>query len=618
MATIAEALGLALSHHQKGQLQQAENIYRQILAVEPRNADALHLLGFLAYQVGRPEIAIEHIKQAIEISPGFSAYHSNLGIVYRSQGRVDDAMNCYKRAFEIDPRNADCCNNIAILHADRRETQQAIEWYNRAIAANPQYAEAYSNLGNVYSAVGQRDQAIASYEQALRIRPNFAEAHDNLGVVLANCGEFADAIDAFEHAIQYKPDFPQPYNNRGNALSALGRQQEAIASFQKALELNPAFPEAYSNLANSLTAVGQTDDAIRNATRALELRPKYSGALSNLGMAQQHCGNADAAHECFSKALSLEPENPTYEFNLALNMLLRGDFENGWERYEVRFRQKHVQSLTPVPTTPKWNGEDLNGKSVLILPEQGLGDIIQFARYIPLLKQRGASRIILQCQTSLQRLMRSLPGIDEVLDLQSNQPITDYWIHVMSLPRAFQTRLETIPQNVPYLSAAFEDIQAWKNRLADVGVGKRVGIVWSGSRVHAADHFRSIPLATLDPLADVPGIQFISLQKDRRDEPAGKLSERLIDHTSHLNDLADTAALIANLDLVISVDTSIVHLAGAMNKPVWVLLHAGPDFRWLMNREDSPWYPSAMLYRQSKITEWSPVIEKMKLALLAT
>ncbi|MBC7782937.1 MAG: glycosyltransferase family protein [Burkholderiales bacterium] len=614
MATIADALNSALAHHLRGELQQAETIYRQILAADARNSDALHLLGYIQYQVGRGDIAIDHIRRAIEIAPGIATYHSNLGLVLRAQGSIDAALASYLKAYELDPTSAEACNNIAIVYADQRNAGLAIEWYNRAIQARPNYAEAYNNLGNTFNQTGQIDKAIGCYEQAIRLKPDFAEAHDNLGVVLAQCGELGDAAEHFERAVQLNPNLPQAHNNRGNALSTLGRQTEAIASFRKALELRPDFPEALSNLANSLTCTGEPAEAIALARRAVAARPRYPGGWSNLGMALQHSGFVEEAAAAFARAVELDPGGVSYRFNQSLCMLLSGDLERGWDAYEVRFKHKGNALLAPPPPQPRWAGEDLAGKSVLILPEQGLGDVIQFARYLPTLKQRGA-RVVLQCQTPLLRLMRSLRDVDEVIDIKEPPPKTDFCAYVMSLPRLFQTRLISIPADVPYLRADDVDIARWKDRLAPLGDGMKVGLVWSGSRTHAADHFRSIPLSALDPLADISGVHFISLQKDRRDEPAGRMSKRLIDHTADLTDLADTAALIANLDLVISVDTSIVHLAGAMAAPVWVLLHAGPDFRWLMNRDDSPWYPTARLFRQDAITEWDPVMQRLSRAL---
>ena len=577
-----EALHSALAHHQSGDLASAETIYRSLLDADPTLADARQLLGFLLHQRGQSEQALPCILQAIALTPGVAFYHSNLGLVQRALGQNDAALASFSEALRLEPGSAETCNNLGVVHADG----------------------------------GRQEDAARCFERAAALRPDFAEAHNNLGIALVALGRHALALASFESALRLRPDVADHHNNQGLALAALGRRPEAIESYRRAVALRPDFAVALSNLALNLMREGAAEEAVATARMAVAHDPALAAGWSHLGSALQHSGALAEAMAAFRKAHSLTGDSATHQANHALCLLLAGEWDAGWLAYECRFDHPAYTPLAPPPRCPTWRGEPLEGRSILVMAEQGLGDVIQFARYAPLLKARGA-RVLLQCQPALRRLMGSLAGVDARVDSQAAPPDTDLAVAVMSLPQRFQTRLHSIPAAVPYLQPALADVLAWRRRLNDLQDKPRVGLVWQGSPTHGADRYRSLPLAALDALADIDGVHFISLQRERQAEPVGPMAARLIDHSAHLGDMADMAALIANLDLVITVDTSVCHLAGAMARPVWVLLHAGPDFRWLMDREDSPWYPTARLFRQRRVNQWDEVMVRVREALAA-
>jgi len=478
--TLQQQLESGRLHHKAGRLAEAEKIYRQVLVREPDHADALHLLGVVAIETGRPQMAVELIRRATAV-----------------------------------------CSTNAFYH---------------------------SNLGNALTDLGQLDQALISYRQAVLLQPESAEVHYNLGVALQRNGQLDEAIAAYRQAVGLKPDLAAAHRNLAVALKGNGQLDEAIASYREALRLKP-------------------DDA--------------------------------RTHN-----------------NLALALLTRGDFQEGWEEHEWRWKCRDFPSPPRNFVQPQWDGCALEGRTLLLHAEQGLGDAIQFIRYLPLVEQRGG-RIIIECQVELQRLLRSMAGNWQIVVPSQPSPVFDLHCPLLSLPRVFGTNLANIPHPVAYLHADAEDARSWQNRLASDSPLMKVGLAWAGSPAHRNDCNRSMRLAKLAPLGQLPGARLFSLQKGKEAAEAKTLPPgmELVDWTQELKDFADTAALIANLDLVIAVDTAVVHLAGAMGKSVWTLLPFASDWRWLMEREDSPWYPSMRLFRQPSIGDWDSVIARVVEAL---
>jgi len=438
--------------------------------------------------------------------------------------------------------------------------------------------------GHVLEAQGQLDEAMQRYLDAIRLAPNPARGHLNRGNILLAKGDLKGAINAFKTAIKYKPDYAGAYYNMGNALLSNKRLDEAVASYHRALEINPDYAEVHCALGVALKELGQLDGAVASFRRALEIKP---------GLVEAH-------------------------LNLGSLFLSQGRYTEGWLEYEARYDPGYSgrQSIPPNLTFPRWQGEPLTGKSIVVWPEQGFGDEIQFARYIPPLKIRGASRITLVCKLPLKALLETLAGVDTVVTQSeaASLPFHDYWTFSMSLPLHFATTVNTIPAVLPYLIVPSERLNRWHHRLPASGL--KVGLVWKGSILHSNDINRSLPsLSTLAPLWSVPGVIFISLQKGQGEEEAATppIGQPILDLGSDIHDFADTAAILAQLDLVICIDTAIAHLAGALNKPCWVLLPAsGTDWRWLRERSDSPWYPDVMrLFRQPKSGDWSATISDL-------
>jgi Flp pilus assembly protein TadD len=542
--TIQQALELALQHHRAGRLRDAEQIYEQILSRQPEHSGALHLMGVIARQRGRSDLAVDLIRRAVAVRPNFPEAYSNLGNALNDQGQIDEAIVAYRRAVT--------------LRSD--------------------FADAYNNLGVVLISKGQVDEAIVACRQAITLRPNFAEAYSNLGSALTVKGHFDEAIAACRQAIKLSPNSAENYGNLANALKVKGQLDEAIAAYRHTIALRPEFAVAYHNLGVALYDKGQLDEAIAVLRQSIVLSPNYAEAHMNLGM----------------------------------TLLLRCDFQSGWPEYDWRLKLDDSPGQTPGFTQPLWDGSDLARRTILLHAEQGLGDAIQFIRYVPLVVQRGG-RVVVQAPAESIRLLRQLPGVERWI--ASGEPLPPFDVHcpLLSLPRLFVTTAETIPPQKDSLLPDPELAQAWQDRLERQPAGFKVGLVWAGNPTHKNNHIRSIALSFLAPLATVSGVCFYSLQKGKAAKETANPPPRMriTDWTDELHDFADTAALVANLDLIISVDTSVAHLAGAMRKPVWLLLPFIPDWRWMLDRQDSPWYPTMRLFRQETRGSWSAVVSRI-------
>lgn len=579
MLTIAQALDMAVQHHRAGRLEQAEHYYRQILLTDAQHVGALHLLGLLTHQVGRSDLAVEYISQALHLQPEFAEAHSNLGMALAKQGKLTESVACYQEALRIKPG----------------------------------HAEAHNNLANAFRKQGKLTEAVASYQQALRIKPDIAQTHCNLGVALFEQGKLTEAVACQRQAVRLKPNYAEAHSNLGMVLAAQGKLTEAVTCYQEALRLKPDLPEAHCNLGVALLQQGKLAEAVACLEHALRLKPDYAQAHSNLGVAIAEQGRLKEAVACYRQALRLDPHYAEAHVNLAYFWFLLGNFEEGWPEYEWRWKRR---DFSPPPfRQPLWDGSGLQGQTILLFAEQGLGDTLHFVRYASLIKQNGAT-VIVQCQAPLLRLLATCAGIDRLAPEGTALPPFDVQAPLLSLPRIFRSTLATIPANIPYLSADPELRAHWQEHLNGVRELK-VGIAWQGNPEHQLDRRRSVPLLAFAPLADVPGVRLVSLQKGPGREQLSDLADRLgvLDVADRLVDFADTAAVISNLDLVITVDTAVAHLAGALGIPVWVALPLIPDWRWLLEREDSPWYPSMRLFRQRDRGDWPGVFERLTEAL---
>ncbi len=505
---------------------------------------------------------------------------------------------------------------LALSYHQAGNLSQAKLLYQQILRVNPAHADALHLLGAALSSEGQHDLAIAYIQQALTVKPRTAVFHNNLGFAYQALGRLDEAAFHYQQAVALQPGYAEAHNNLGNVLRAQGKQTEAVESYRQALRLQPTHALAHNNLGVALQELGRLDEAVVCHREALRLYPEFVDAHNNLANALKEQGRLDEALAQMEQALRLDPGDAAARWNRSLLWLLRGDFERGWPEYEWRWTQPaYVPRRFP---QPRWDGTPLAGRTVLVHAEQGLGDTLQFVRYAPLLRARGG-RILVQCSTMLLPLLASCAGIDQVLPESEPLPPFDVHVPLLSLPGLMGTTLGSIPANVPYLSADASLVDHWKQELAAVGPGFRIGIVWQGNPRHPMDRRRSIPLEQFAPLAAREGVRLFSLQVGAGAEHLTALGERfaVIDLGGRFDkaSLADAAAAIMALDLVVTVDTAVAHLAGALGRPVWVALPYVPDWRWLLDRENSPWYPTMRLFRQRELGNWTEVFERITAAL---
>lgn len=534
-------------------------------------------------------------------------------LAHHRAGRLAEAEAIYRQVIAGDSRHPQALNLLGALAMQTGRLPLAADLLGRAIAARPQAASFHCNLGEACRRMEQHDEAIVHFRRAIAIDPNLAMAHNNLGLTLGEKGELEAAAEAFRTALQLQPTCAPFHSNLGNVLKESGDLEAAIAELRHAIELDPSSAEAHNNLGVALAAKDLPDQAIECYLRAIGLNGSYGDAFTNLGNALFTSGDYDRAVAACRKGVALAPDSPHAHWNLAVALLRTGNFEAGWPEHEWRLKTKLKFPQRPFHQ-PQWLGERIEGRTVLLHAEQGFGDAIQYVRYVRLVSDRGA-RVILECHPELRRQFDKFPGTEQVISRGQPLPDFDYHSPLASLPFACRTKLETIPADVPYLLAKPELKQSWARTLGPSD-RPRVGIVWAGNPTHPNDGVRSIALRQLAPLANA-GVEFHSLQKGLAvsqiaDAPC-ELSP--IDHHRELNDYVNTAALISCLDLVIAVDTSVAHLAGALGAQTWVLLPFVSDCRWLVAREDSPWYPTMRLFRQQKRGSWDEPIDSLADAL---
>lgn len=735
--SVEQALYQAVTHHQAGQLQDAERLYRVILQAQPNQADANHNMGVLAVQAKQPVAGLPYFKAALEADPNQGQYWLSyidalmqagqtdaarlmleqgrqhglqgeaveammarlektsgsepdpleintlvslfaggryqeaatlaqtltvrfplhgfgwnmLGVVLAQMGQNTDALVPMQKAAALSPDDADVHYNLGVIFQELSILSEAEASFRRALQIKADFVEAHSSLGATLQNMGRLDEAEASYRRALQIKPGFTGVHNNLGCVLNDLGRLDEAEASYRQALEIEPDSAEVHNNLGLTLQNMARLDEAEACYRRALQIKPGYAEAHNNLGITLKNLGRLGEAEASYRQALEIRPDYAGALSNLGLTLQNMVRLDEAEACLRRALGIKPDyaeahnnlgitlcdmgrlgeaeasyrralqiKPDYadaQLNLSLVLLTLGQFQQGWQGYEMRWKQKEAKCLSET-FYPCWLGkEDIAGKKLLVQFEQGLGDAIQMLRYVPLLEQKNVECWI-QVPDSLHRLVaRSFPCA-KIIGQHTCPKGLDYRIPVMSLPLAMRTFSEqTIPSDTPYLIADNDRVSFWQKKLISTR-SKTVGLVWRGNPNQKNNHNRSASLTDLLPLiATRESIQFVTLQKGLTDAERDALNDydnvRILD--AELTDLDETAAVMCNMDIVISVCTGPAHLSGALGTPTWILLCFGADWRWMVDCADSPWYPTARLYRQKSIGNWTGVVADAKASL---
>ena len=602
----------------EGRYREAATLAQAITVRFPLYAFGWVLLGDACNQMGQHDKAVASYQHVLNLKPDFAEIHNNLGIIFRDTGRLQEAEPCFQQALKIKPDYVEAHINLGVVLKNTGRLSEAEASYRLALLFKPDSAEAYTNLGNLLKESGRLDEAESCYRKALHIKPDWAEGYFNLGVAMQASGRLTEAEISYLQALQLKPDFAEAHSNLGNTLKESGRLKDAEVCYRKALEINPNAAELHSNLGVVLKDLCRLTEAELSCRQALFIHPDFAGAHNNLGVILKESGRLLEAEQSYRRAIEIQPDYAEAHSNLAIALLTRGAWAEGWIENEWRWQTPQMINGRRNFAQPQWRGEKAEGLTLLIHAEQGYGDTLQFCRYASLAAARGL-KVVLEVQPPLVRLLGSLHGIERVLQQGEKLPAFDLHCPMLSLPLALNTTLTTIPCAISYLQADKAQSDFWSMRLAALSDKRfRVGLVWAGNshshwpQAAVIDRQRSLPPELFAPLLDCAGFHFFSLQKGGARAPE---HFRLTDFMNEIDDFADTAALIDSLDLIISVDTAVSHLAAALGKPVWVLNRFDSCWRWLRERDDSPWYASVRLFRQPAPGDWQSVIEKVVVEL---
>jgi tetratricopeptide (TPR) repeat protein len=576
--------------------------------------------GVVLQLLNRSEEALAAYDAALHLKPCYPEALANRGIVLHGLGRLTAALISLEQAVALRPDDPTTHFNRATVLKDLEHHAEALQAYRQALILDPAHIDARCGAAIVLRKLGHLEEAIAACDEALRRAPDCFTACFHRANILHDTKRFEEALQGYDAALRLQPSEPDVLANCGATLFGLNRLEEALAYCDAALSLRADFPAVWSNRGNVLQRLQRLDEARASLDEALRLRPVYPEALVNRGVVLKLLGHFDQALADFDHALELLPNDAHARNNRGALLLLHGRFKEGWEDYESRWLAEDRPNHKRQRFWTEWTGEPLAGKSILVLDEQGLGDVIQFSRYLPLLARRGA-KVSFACRPFMHRLLRSLPADIRLIDKAAAQrEAYDFEIGLVSLPKAFGTDLASVPAECPYLSADPALVKVWAERLGHKA-GLKIGICWTGNLNPRADVARSIELSHFAGLAAVPSVRLISLQKNEGSEQLARLAPMLDVETFEQEidaggeAFVDTAAIMANLDLVITCDTSLAHLAGALGKPVWVALKDVPDWRWLLGREDSLWYRQMHLFRQTRRGQWDDVFARMTEAL---
>lgn len=610
----------------RGEFGTAIPFLQRILAGQPTNLQALRTLGDALEACGEPAAAAEAFAFACAIRPDDAKLHAKLGASLLHSDRPADADRAIATAIELCRAKADLPADVGRLLIDLNRAEDIAEAARLALAHRPQQPHLHATLGLALMRRGQIDEALGAYGRAASLDPTqaagwSAEAAYEMAAVLRARGHLAAAAAALQEALALRPDFADAHNELGRMHDAVGRIEPAIGCFRRAIELAPTHVAAHVNLGGALREAEHLEEAVEVLQAATRLAPTSREAFNNLGQALHDLGRIEEAIAAYDQALACPgagPDGVNTRLNRALTILLNGDLAGGFAEYEARRAGPRPTYRVQAVDLPEWAGEDLAGRTILLVAEQGFGDTLQFCRYVPLVQALGA-RVVLQVQEPLVALLSaSLPGATVV---GASQPPPPFDCHhpLMSLPWRLGTTLRTLPATVPYLVADPGKVAAWREQLAGAR-GLKVGLVWAGNPTTRHDRQRSLPAAAL--LAHVPaaGVSLFSLQKETRPGDAAALAAHggVTDLAPALHDFSDTAAAVSALDLVVSVDSAVAHLAGALARPAWVLIPHALDWRWLRDRDDSPWYPSLRLFRQRTPRAWPEVLARLGAALRQT
>ncbi|MDB9696814.1 tetratricopeptide repeat protein [Amylibacter sp.] len=664
--TIKQVLQQAVDAHKAGRSQEAHHLYAAILKVQPKHPDANHNTGLLTVGFGKIELALPFFKTALDANPSNAQFwyshivaliklerlidakvlldqakskgikgadfdqleqrlneankalsikpnnadgFYNMGIALQKQNKLEEAIEAYNKALAIKPDNANAYSNMGIALKDQGKLEEAIEAYNKALAIKPDNADAYSNMGIALQKQNKLEEAIEAYNKALAIKPDNANAYYNMGIVLKEQNKLVEAIKAYNKAIAIKPDDADAYNNMGIALKDQGKLEEAIEAYNKALSIKPDNADAYNNMGNALKDQDKLEEAVEAYNKALSIKPDNADAYNNMGNALKDQDKLEEAIKAYNNALIIKPDYADAHHNLSFALLINGRLKDGLEEYEWRLRKKK-RTADPARTNFIWDGkQSLNNKRFVTYEEQGLGDIIQFCRYLPFLEQRGAD-VSFKVKPALHALLQTLDSDVTLSTTYPDETQIDFEAPLMSLPHLFKTHLKIIPSTIPYLYANRDRTKTWGERLRTDRF--KIGICWQGSKTKV-DVGRSFPLSLFEGISKAPNVELISLHKGEGEHQIESINFDLTtlgaDFDFGDDAFLDTAAVMMNCDLIITSDTAVAHLAGSLGCQTWVALKHVPDWRWMLDRSDSPWYSTMTLYRQKTPGDWACVFD---------
>lgn len=581
MTDANEILKAAIQSHQAGNLQEAEQLYSQVLEKKPDHPLALHSLGIVAHQKGQNDIAADLIGKVILSNPEVPQFHNTQGLVFEALDKIDEAIASYEKAISLNQDYAEAHLNLAIAFQSKGDFDTAVEKCEQIISLFGDSANIYNLMAYSLQQKGQLEKAIESYEKVIQLEPDFAEAYNQIGVIFNTREQYDGAVENCKKALKLDANYTEAYNNLGVALNGCEQYAEAMENYEKAISLEPDFSEAYYNLANCLRDQNRCEESIAIYEKAIQIEPNYAKA----------------------------------HWNLSHALLQTGKFSQGWSEYAWRRKPELGIILYPHKyEQPYWDGCSFEGKRLLVHCEQGFGDNIQFIRYLSMVKERGGT-VILESRKPLFKLFGQIDGVDEFVmaDPDGEAPDIDFDLHTspLDMPMIFDTTLDNIPCKVPYLHAEPARTEYWKSQVDSEYL--KVGLIWAGCKFHGNDRNRSCRLRNFHPLSKIEGVKLYGLQEGFAAWQADELPSdmEVISLGEEFEDFADTAGAIENMDLVISVDTSVLHLAGAMGKPVWAIIPFEPEWRWMLERQDTPWYPTMKLFRQKERQNWDELFSRV-------
>ena len=605
-------LGVAL--FELNYLAEAETALHKSISIDPKNDLSYCNLGVTLESLGRIDEAIKAQETALTLNPDNATALYNLGNIFSSQKDFDQAIQSYKAALRIYPEYIDAMANLGAVHHANREYESALTVYDQLLNISSHLAEVYSNKGVVLHDMGQYEAAIECYYTAIQLRTHYPEAHYNLGNTLSHQGKHSESLGCYDMAITFKENYHEAFSNRGVNHHKLEQYDLALLDFDRAIALSPQYYEAHTNKGVTLHKLGAYEAAIDQFIKALQIKEDYAQAASNLGTTFQELRRFDEALESYNHAITINPDFEEAQWNKALLLLTLGRYEEGFLQYEWRLRKSNpdYDVLQLRRTLP--NRSALKGSRILIVYEQGLGDVIMFMRYALELIDR-ALRVSMVVPNELVEIARSMSPQIEILDKDEERPAADFILPMMSLPMIMGSQLDTVPNHLPYIHAEPGKVLAWEDLLKD-SRRFRIGLVATGSTAHDNDHNRSVSLKHFEPLYELAA-DFFLLQKEIRPNDQEYLNENPhIAYYNHLlKDFSDTAALAHQMDVIVTVDTSVAHLCAALGLKVFMLLPYTSDWRWMLGMESSPWYPTMRLFRQSRRDLWDDVIERIKTTL---